>query len=133
MNIETRDNLLGIPLRWTTIAVGPKRLSITNWSSRNIPSTVDMFVPLQTNVRTRPLKQKHGHTHPDLLDLFKPLFDYTLDLPYSAHGSNLGELRPTHSMQLLFTEQTLVALDISFIHSHRPFGEFALQTPLCSV
>jgi len=58
----------------------------------------------QTNVRTRPLKQKHGHTHPDLLDLLKTLFDNTVDLPYSAQGSNLGKLRPIHSIQPSLTD-----------------------------
>ncbi|CAB1103466.1 unnamed protein product [Ectocarpus sp. CCAP 1310/34] len=47
----------------------------------------------KTNVRTPQLKQKHGSTNPEFLDVFNTLFNHTLHLNKGAHGTNLGEMR----------------------------------------
>ncbi|CAM9852900.1 unnamed protein product [Ectocarpus sp. 4 AP-2014] len=48
----------------------------------------------KTNVRTPQLKQKHGSTNPEFLDVFNTLFNHTLNLNKGAHGTNLA---PAHA------------------------------------
>ncbi|CAM9428563.1 unnamed protein product, partial [Ectocarpus sp. 13 AM-2016] len=43
----------------------------------------------KTNVRTPQVKQKHGSTNPEFLDVFNTLFDHTLHLNNGEHGTNL--------------------------------------------
>ncbi|CAN0396529.1 unnamed protein product, partial [Ectocarpus sp. 8 AP-2014] len=43
----------------------------------------------KTNVRTPQVKQKHGSTNPEFLNVFNTLFNHTLHLNKGAHGTNL--------------------------------------------